>query len=506
MESLLTAGDTAYSRPSRMTMKYTKLHTGESNGNVDQELEAIALLESESESSGGEMYTEESKKKHFTVEEAVEAVGFGWFQIRLYFMCGLFTAADSLEMMLLAVISPVLRCEWGLEHFHVAFITTVVFIGMCIMAPIWGAVGDRYGRQTTLYMVTFWIGYYGLLTTFSPSYYWILFLRCLVGGGLAGSPQSFALMAEYLPAKYRAKMLILGSVPWAVGTIFEVTVAAFTIPTLGWRWLLVFSAAPSFIMLVILKFLPESARYLVAAGDKDGAIKILQKAAKVNRASLPEGSLVQSKVVQRGEFKDLFSSNYVGTTVMLWVLWFATAFSYYGMVLASTEILQKKKTGESCSCNLLNNDDYSTMILSSFGELIPLPVNMFLIDRVGRKKMGAFNMGGCAFFFMLLQIPMPQKALTAVMFCVRGFSSGMFNFVYIYSAEVYPTNIRTLGIGAASSWARVGAMVTPFVAQVLLDQSLTAAVLVYGCVCSVAAICAICLPIETMGRALPHTT
>lgn len=31
---------------------------------------------------------------------------------------------------------------------------------------------------------------------------------------------------------------------------------------------------------------------------------------------------------------------------MLWVLWFATAFSYYGMVLASTEILQKKKTGK----------------------------------------------------------------------------------------------------------------------------------------------------------------
>ncbi|CAG2253827.1 unnamed protein product [Mytilus edulis] len=221
-------------------------------------------------------------------------------------------------------------------------------------------------------------------------------------------------------------------------------------------------------------FLPESARYLVAAGDKDGAIKILQKAAKVNRASLPEGSLVQSKVVQRGEFKDLFSSNYVGTTVMLWVLWFATAFSYYGMVLV-TEILQKKKTGESCSCNLLNNDDYSTMILSSFGELICKfhYLSICFNRQSGEKKMGAFNMGGCAFFFMLLQIPMPQKALTAVMFCVRGFSSGMFNFVYIYSAEV------------------------------LLDQSLTAAVWVYGSVCSVAAICAICLPIETMGRALP---
>lgn len=32
--------------------------------------------------------------------------------------------------------------------------------------------------------------------------------------------------------------------------------------------------------------------------------------------------------------------------------------------------------------------------------------------------------------------------------------------------QVYPTTIRTLGIGIASAWARVGAMLTPFVAQV----------------------------------------
>ena len=41
----------------------------------------------------------------------------------------------------------------------------------------------------TLYMVTTWIGYFGLLTTFSPSFMWVLILRGLVGAGLAGSPQ-----------------------------------------------------------------------------------------------------------------------------------------------------------------------------------------------------------------------------------------------------------------------------------------------------------------------------
>ncbi|KAJ8312993.1 hypothetical protein KUTeg_010366 [Tegillarca granosa] len=405
--------------------------------------------------------------KRFTVEEAVESVGFGFFQILLFIQCGLFTAADALEMMLLAVLSPVLRCEWGLDHYHVAFITTVVFVGMCFMAPVWGLMGDKFGRQKTLTLVTFWIGYFGLLTAFSPSFTWILILRCLVGGGLAGSPQSFALLTEYLPSRYRAKMLNLTQISWASGTMFEITIAALVIPTLGWRWLLVLSAVPSFIIIITLKFLPESARYLVAADRKKDAIKILEKAAKINKTSLPEGTLKHSRSIKRGEPRDLFSSQYLRTTLQLWLLWFVTAFSYYGMVLAT------------------------------------LPLNLLLVDLVGRRWTGAVNLGGCALFFILLQLDVPQKVLTFFMFVVRGFSSGMFNFVYIYTAEVYPTTIRTLGIGVSSSFARVGAMITPFVAQVLLDTSLTAAVWVYGCGCIAAAICAVMLPIETKGRELP---
>lgn len=100
---------------------------------------------------------------------------------------------------------------------------------------------------------------------------------------------------------------------------------------------------------------------------------------------------------------------------------------------------------------------------------------------------------------------MPQSLLTVIMFMVRGLSQGLFNFVYIYTAEVYPTTIRTLGIGLASAWARVGAMLTPFVAQVLLDKSLTAAVWVYGSLGLLASVCAILLPIETKGRVLPQS-
>lgn len=47
-----------------------------------------------------------------------------------------------------------------------------------------------------------------------------------------------------------------------------------------------------------IQLLPESARYLVAAGEKDRALSVLQKAAKINKASLPKGTLTVSKSVR----------------------------------------------------------------------------------------------------------------------------------------------------------------------------------------------------------------
>ena len=61
----------------------------------------------------------------YTVEDAVEAMGFGWFQWKIFLVCGLFSATDALEMLLLSVLSPELRCEWMLSEWKVALITTV---------------------------------------------------------------------------------------------------------------------------------------------------------------------------------------------------------------------------------------------------------------------------------------------------------------------------------------------------------------------------------------------
>lgn len=52
----------------------------------------------------------------FTVAQAVNALGFGWFQVKLSFWTGLCWMADSMEMTILSILSPALHCDWQITR------------------------------------------------------------------------------------------------------------------------------------------------------------------------------------------------------------------------------------------------------------------------------------------------------------------------------------------------------------------------------------------------------
>jgi len=68
--------------------------------------------------------------------------------------------------------------------------------------------------------------------------------------------------------------------------------------------------------------------------------------------------------------------------------------------------------------------------------------------------------------------------------------------------EVYPTVIRAIAVGCASSMSRIGAMITPYLAQVLIKKTFYGTITIYVIATAVAAVCAFLLPIETRGRGL----
>lgn len=95
-----------------------------------------------------------------------------------------------MEILLLSFLGITIQCEpsWEvtgsmvriaalLRHFNSpksANMTTIVFVGMCIGAPVWGWLADRLGRKKAFLASNVILFLFGVLSAFSVNYYMLL--------------------------------------------------------------------------------------------------------------------------------------------------------------------------------------------------------------------------------------------------------------------------------------------------------------------------------------------
>ena len=196
-------------------------------------------------------------------------------------------------------------------------------------------------------------------------------------------------------------------------------------------------------------------------------------------------------------------------------MWMTVAMSYYGLILINTSLMtllsekpqalvNQTNITKANECKMLTTDDYKSLIFTTFGEMFGIPLLLFLLSRFGRRTICIINYSSASICFALfLLIPRHQPwIVNVVTFIARMFINSQFGLIYLYTMEVYPTVIRAIAVGCASSMARIGAMVTPFLAQVLIKQTFYGTIGIYVATTAIAAFCAYLLPIETRGREL----
>ncbi|ESO88163.1 hypothetical protein LOTGIDRAFT_165906 [Lottia gigantea] len=156
---------------------------------------------------------------------------------------------------------------------------------------------------------------------------------------------------------------------------------------------------------------------------------------------------------------------------------------------------------------LTRNYSWRTFQLASLISFLHLPVLLWK----GRREVTMFFAFVTGIFLLISFIFLATLGGTSIgdilsnlfsllgKFCV----SGSFMVIYIYTPEIYPTNLRNAGLGMASAISRLGGMVAPY-------SSLLSAVAVWGpgvvftVCCILASILMYFLP-ETKGRPLPTT-
>lgn len=488
---------------------------------------------------------EDEQSSTYTVDDALLSSGFGRYQILILAYAGVGLIAEAMEMMLLSFVGPSVQLEWNLTAHQESMITSVVFVGELLGAYSWGVVSDHYGRRKGFLFTAIVTSGAGFLSAFAPNYVSLMALRFLVGIGLGGGPVLGSWFLEFVPAPTRGTWMVLFSAFWTVGTIFEASLAWVVMPKFGWRWLLALSSVPSFLLLVFYAITPESPRFLCMKGRITEAVDVLEKMARINNVPLPSGKLVSEKNIELDEvsesatllsaaaavatgkeeeeidiIKEDEGSNFGGiksvskllspklfrATVLLWMAFFGNAFSYYGIVLLTSELsngnrICAKEEVESVNSN--NASLYKNVFISSFAEIPGSIVSALIVDRVGRKlSMASMLFTSCVFLFPL--VFSRTEMLTRIsLFGARLCISASFTIVYIYAPEIYPTSVRATGIGIASSVGRIGGILCPLVAVALVHNcEQTTAILLFELVVFLSGVAVMFFPFETKGTRL----
>ncbi|WVZ59098.1 hypothetical protein U9M48_009296 [Paspalum notatum var. saurae] len=494
---------------------------------------------------------EEGQSASYTVDDALLSSGFGRFQILILSYAGIGLIAEAMEMMLLSFVGPSVQLEWKLTSHQESMITSVVFVGMLIGAYSWGVVSDNYGRRQVQSFTYVMRGFLftaimtsgaGFLSSFAPNYLSLIFLRFLVGIGLGGGPVLGSWFLEFVPAPTRGTWMVVFSAFWTIGTILEASLAWTVMPKFGWRWLLALSAVPSSFLLLFYAVTPESPRFLCMKGRTTEAVDVLEKMARVNNVQLPSGSLVSDKNIELDEVSGfsesttlltgaeesaninedggsdfggiksvgkLLAPKLIRATLLLWIAFFGNAFSYYGIVLLTSELsngnrICAKEEVESVHSN--NASLYKNVFISSFAEIPGSLLSAMIVDRIGRKlSMASMLFTSCVFLFPL--VFSRTDLLTRIsLFGARLCISASFTIVYIYAPEIYPTSVRTTGIGIASSVGRIGGILCPLVAVALVHScEQTTAILLFELVIFLSGLAVSFFPFETKGCRLNDT-
>ncbi|XP_047634544.1 solute carrier family 22 member 5 isoform X3 [Phacochoerus africanus] len=265
-----------------------------------------------------------------------------------------------------------------------------------------------------------------------------------------------------------------------------------------WRMLLLALTVPGLLCVVLWWFIPESPRWLISQGRFQEAEVIIRKAAGINGIVAPstifDSSELQdlsSKKQQSHSILDLLRTRNIRmVTIMSIILWMTISVGYFGLSLDTPN---------------LHGDVFLNCFLSALVEVPAYVLAWLLLRHLPRRysMATALFLGGSVLLFVQL-VPPDLYYLATVLVMVGKFGiTAAFSMVYVYTAELYPTVVRNMGVGVSSTASRLGSILSPyFIYLGAYDRFLP--YILMGSLTILTAILTLFLP-ESFGTPLPDT-
>lgn len=441
----------------------------------------------------------------------VENVPFSRWHTKARIIMGSATFFDAFDALSLAFVMPVLVGLWHLSPLEIGVLIAAGYLGQVIGALFFGWLAERRGRVPSAAMAVGIMSVMSVICALTGNFQMLFLARFVQGVGVGGEvPVAATYINELSQAHGRGRFFLLYELIFPIGLLGAAQVGSFVVPRFGWEYMFLVGGIPGFVIAFFIFRLAESPRWLIAKGRYDDAERIIERleasTAKrnldVNRdraevegrvASLAEGLRNQ----QKASWKELFSPLYRGRTLIVWLLWASSYFVANGInnwLPSLYKTVYHLPLQESLRMASISN------VLSTCAVL----VCAFLVDRVGRRHwaMASFVVAGA--LLALLGVlgaddPRSVMVLASSAYAVIGTTTVM---LYLYTPEIYPTRMRCIGTGLATSWLRAASAAAPAIVGVVLSSEGVAAVFLVFAGATVVGLLAATRMIETTNRAL----
>ncbi|CAG9822397.1 unnamed protein product [Phaedon cochleariae] len=373
---------------------------------------------------------------------------------------------------------------------------SVYMFGVFTGAVVLGNMADKVGRKPVFCWSAVLQLIFGVAVAFTPEYFSFLVLRFLYGiFGSAGS---------YIPGFVLTMELVGPSKRSMCGISFQAAFAFGIMLVAGWgafikdrQLLQIIYGCHAIVLLGHFWLMDESPRWLWSNGRVKESVDIVQKALKMNGKSV---NLDTAEFVSRGASEvrtkeeaggigDLFRTpNLRKKTLNVMLCWFANSLVYYGLSLS---------TGN------LKGDPFVVLFVMGLVEIPSYVATVYLMDRWGRRPLTSFEMilGGicCIVAANLSQ----GAASTAFVFAGKFLIASSFAITYNYSAELFPTVIRSFAMGLGAMCARTSGALTPLITLLdSFDPKMPA--IIFAVISVISGVFVMFLP-ETLNKPMPQT-
>lgn len=379
---------------------------------------------------------------------------------------------EFLDYFVIGFILTFVSGPWKLSFGQSAVILLTSGVGAIFGALYFGRLADRIGRRrvflTTIAVFTVATGAMAL-TPDSVGFGWIYLsiMRLVLGFGAGGLyVVDLPMVQEFLPTAKRGRVTgyVTSAVPlgFLVGSLLVWLLS----DAIGWRGILVVSAVMGLSVFMLRLNIPESPRYLARRGDLEGARRSVAWALQVDPETLSlEG--VPPEVRTKVGFRELLSyprSFWVATVSNV-----GTQTGYYGLTLWTPTLLV-------LVLHLKPSLSGLYMVFVTLGALAGRFGMSHLAEVAGRRRAGA--VAGLVATVLLVITAFTDRAMLGgvsafllMMVVVYFFAEGGFAVVGPYSGEVWPSRLRTTGMGFAYGIGGVGKIIGPVGLALILGTS-----------------------------------